>query len=127
MVRAIQRGLEFYLDRELISENRATYAPWLRLHFPVHYYYDALVGLDIVTSLGRGSDPRLTKALDWLEGRRNPDGSWNLDAVHPDLEDDAYIEGMGTPFFSFGLEFPGRPSRWITATALKVLHRAGRI
>jgi hypothetical protein len=127
MDRAIERGLEFYLDRELMYENRATYAPWLRLHFPVHYYYDVLVGLDIVTSLGRGSDPRVRKALDWLEGRRNPDGSWNLDVVHPDLEDDDYIEGMNTPFFSMGLEFPRRPSRWITVTALKVLHRAGRI
>jgi hypothetical protein len=127
MDRAVERGLEFYLDRELMHENRTTYAPWLRLHFPVHYYYDVLVGLDIVTSLGKGGDTRLTKALDWLEGRRNPDGSWNLDAVHPDLEDDAYIEGMSSPFFSLGLEFPRRPSRWITVTALKVLHRAGRI
>jgi Prenyltransferase and squalene oxidase repeat len=127
MARAVHRGLEFYLDRELMHEDHATYAPWLRLHFPVHYYYDVLVGLDIATSLGKGGDPRLTKALDWLERRRNPDGSWNLDIVHPDLEDDEYLEGMGTPFFSLGLEFPGRPSRWITVTALKVLHRAGRI
>jgi len=127
MVRAIQRGIDFYRDRELMQENGETYAPWLRLHFPVHYYYDVLVGLDLMTALGDATDPRLTKALDWLEARRNPDGSWNLDAVHPDLEDDAYIEGMGTPFFSLGLEFPRRPSRWITVTALNVLHRAGRI
>lgn len=127
MRHAIRRGLEFYLDRELMYENGATYAPWLRLHFPVHYYYDVLVGLDLATSFGKGGDPRLTKALDWLEGRRNPDGSWNLDAVHPDLEDEAYLEGMGTPFFSLGFEFPRRPSRWITLTALRVLHRAGRI
>jgi len=127
MNRAIQRGLEFYLDRELMFEKGATYAPWLRSHFPVHYYYDVLVGLDIVTALGKGSDPRLAKALDWLEARRNPDGSWNLDAVHPDLGDDDYLAGVGTPFFSLGLEFPGRPSRWTTVTALKVLRRAGRI
>ncbi len=127
MRRSIDRGLEFYLDRELMREKGPVYGPWLRTHYPVHYYYDVLVGLDVVTSLGAGSDRRLTKALDWLEGRRNADGSWNLDALHPDQEDDAYMAGMGTPYFSVGVEFPGRPSRWITITALQVLQRAGRL
>ncbi len=127
MRRSIERGLAFYLDRELMDEGDLPYAPWLRLHFPVHYYYDVLVGLDLATALGKGDDPRLTRALDWLEGRRNPDGSWNLDALHPDVEEDAYLEGLGTPFFPLGVEFPGRPSRWITVTALKVLYRAGRL
>ncbi len=125
--RAIDRGLEFYLQRELMNEGVGAYAPWLRLHFPVYYHYDVLVGLDLVTSLGKAGDVRLTKALDWLERRRNPDGSWNLDALHPDLENEADLQGMGTPFFSLGLEAAGRPSRWITATALGVLRRAGRI
>ncbi len=127
MREAIRRGLEFYLDRELMYEDGATYAPWLRAHFPVHYYYDVLVGLDLVTSLGATGDPRLNRALDWLEKKRNPDGSWNLDVLHPDVEDEAYFDGVGTPFFALGLEFPRRPSRWITITALKVLRRAGRL
>jgi len=86
----------------------AAYAPWFRLHYPVHYYYDILVGLDVVTALGRGDDPRLRPALAWLEERPNRDGRWNLDALHPDLEDEGYLKGMRTPYFSFGLEFsPG--------------------
>jgi hypothetical protein len=125
--RAIDRGMEFYLDRELLYENGATYAPWLRLHYPVHYFYDVLVGLDVATALGRGSDPRLGKALNWLEQRRNRDGSWKLEALHPDVEDAEYLEGMRTPYFALGLEFPGCPSRWITTTALAVLRRAGRL
>ena len=127
MRRAIERGLKFYLDRQLMDEDGAMYAPWFRLHFPVHYHYDLLVGLDLVTSLGNGSDPRLTRALDWLEERRNADGSWNLDALHPDLENEADVEGMGTPFFSLGFEVAHRPSRWITLTALTVLRRARRV
>lgn len=125
--KAIDRGLEFFLDRELMHEDGATYAPWLRLHYPVHYYYDVLAGLDFVMALEKADDPRLQPALAWLEGRRNRDGTWNLDALHPDLEDEAYLRGMRTPYFSFGLEFPGRPSRWITTTALTVLRRAGRL
>jgi len=122
--RAIERGAEFYLDRALLREGPTPYAPWMRLHFPVHYYYDLLVGLDVLTSLGYGDDPRMRSALHRLEDKRNLDGSWNLDALHPDSEDPAYqIRG---PFYPFGLEVPGRPSRWITTTALTVLKRAGR-
>ncbi len=122
--RAIERGADFYLDRGLLREGRTAYAPWYRLHYPVHYYYDLLVGLDVLTSLGYGDDPRMRPALDRLERMRNRDGSWNLDAHHPDSEDPNYQ--MRGPFYPFGLEVPGRPSRWITTTALLVLERAGR-
>ena len=122
--RAIERGAAFYLDRGLVREGRTKYAPWFRLHYPVHYYYDLLVGLDVLTALGYGDDPRIRPALDTLERMRNRDGSWNLDAHHPDSEDPTYQ--FRGPFYPFGLEVPGRPSRWITTTALTVLKRAGR-
>jgi len=123
VLRAIERGAEFYLDRGLLREGRP-YAPWTRLHYPVHYYYDLLVGLDVLTALGYGDDPRMRPALDRLEAMRNRDGSWNMDALHPDTEDPDYQ--FRGPFYPLGLEVPGRPSRWITTTALLVLKRAGR-
>jgi len=124
VLRAIERGAEFYLQRRLFREGPTPYRPWFRLHYPVHYYYDILVGLDVLTSLGYGNDPRMGPALDRLEARRNPDGRWNMDALHPDTEDPAYQ--FRGPFYPLGLEVPGRPSRWITTTALTVLKRAGR-
>ena len=124
VLRAIERGAEFYLQRRLFREGRTPYRPWFRLHYPVHYYYDILVGLDVLTSLGYGDDPRMGPALDRLEGMRNRDGSWNMDALHPDTEDPGYQ--FRGPFYPLGLEVPGRPSRWITTTALTVLARAGR-
>lgn len=122
--RAVERGAEFYLERGLLREGRTPYPPWMRLHYPVHYYYDLLVGLDVLTSLGYGDDRRMGPALDRLEDKRNRDGSWNLDALHPDSEDPSYHDNF--PFYPLGLEVPGRPSRWITTTALAVLKRAGR-
>ena len=122
--RAIARGAEFYLDRGLLREGRGTYAPWRRLHFPNHYYYDFLVGLDFLTALGYGDDRRLRPALDLLESKRRADGRWNLDAYHPDVDDPSYRPA--DPFFPFALELAGQPSRWITTTALVVLRRAGR-
>jgi hypothetical protein len=123
---AIQRGAEFYLERGLLTErDGTTAAPWHRLHYPVHYYYDLLVGLDVLTALGYGGDERLNGPLDTLEGKRNRDGTWNLEASHPDLEpDDTYRPR--TPHYPVALEPVGFPSRWITLTALKVLRRAGR-
>jgi hypothetical protein len=126
--RAIERGAEFYLEKELSREGSDRYEPWFRLHYPVHYYYDLLVGLDVLTSLGFGNDPRLRPALDWLESRRRPDGRWPLDALHPDVPESLPFVGGGDqpPFFALGLEEPGHASRWITTTALSVLRRAGR-
>ena len=122
--RSIERGAEFYLRRGLLREGRTAYAPWRRLHYPNHYFYDVLVGLNFLTALGYGDDPRIRPALNLLERKRNRDGSWNLDAHHPDSEDPGY-RPRG-PFYPFGLEIPGQPSRWITTTALTVLKRVGR-
>jgi prenyltransferase/squalene oxidase-like repeat protein len=122
--RSVAAGAEFYLSRGLLHEGDA-YEPWLRLHYPHHYYYDLLVGLEVLTALGYASDPRLAPALDLLEARRRPDGAWNLDAAHPDLPADEEYQ-VRTPYYPFVLETPGRPSRWITLNALAVLQRAGR-
>ncbi|MCI4364790.1 MAG: terpene cyclase/mutase family protein [Thermoplasmata archaeon] len=123
--RAIVRGAEFYLERGLLTEkDGSTYAPWHRLHYPVHYYYDLLVGLDTLTALGYGEDPRLRPALEELLAKRNPDGTWSWDAVHPDLApDDPYHPRP--PVYPFLLEHPGIPSRWATYLSLRVLLRSG--
>ena len=51
MKSAVERGAEFYLERELHRQG-ARYEPWYRFHYPHHYYYDLLVGLDFLTALG---------------------------------------------------------------------------
>ena len=122
---AVESGARFYLDRHLLEEGEP-YAPWERLHFPTHYYYDYLVGLEMLTQLGYTGDPRLRPALDRLESRRNPDGTWNVDASHPDLPPGEPYQ-LEAPHYPFVLETAGRPSRWITLNALRVLRAAGRV
>lgn len=119
--RSIDRGAEFYLRRGLMNEGPVRYPPWFRIHYPNHYYYDLLVGLRILTRLGHGSDARLRPALRWLETKRRRDGTWALDADHPDL--DAKLGGYAVsgPVFPLRLEPPGEPSRWATVEALSVL------
>jgi len=125
--RSVERGAEFYLRRRLMHEGRSRYRPWFRFHYPVHYYYDLLVGLDVMTALGFGADRRIDPALAILEGKRRADGRWNLDAIHPDIAAaDSYF--VGPPFEPFPaipvrLEKPGGASKLITLRALRVLMR----
>jgi hypothetical protein len=125
----VERGAEFYLDRELHRQG-SRYEPWYRFHWPVHYYYDLLVGLDVLTALGYGEDPRLEFALAHLRKKRRPDGRWNLDAVHPDVGAKAlrwYAEHPKDRPTPLALETVGRPSKMITLRALAVLSRTGGI
>ena len=117
---SVERGAEFYLERGLLREGRTRYVPWERLHYPIHYYYDVLVGLETLQRLGYGDDPRLGPAKDLLRRKRRPDGTWPLEAVHPDLGRGAnYDVDPGTR--RFAMERVGAASRWITLRALSVL------
>jgi len=122
MKAAVERGAEFYLKRKLHREGKH-YDPWYRFHYPNHYYYDVLVGLDVITALGYSDDPRLKEALKIMTERKRKDGRWNLDSVHPDApyaKDPKYAKRL-TPH---SLEKARRPSKMITLRALTVAKRA---
>ncbi len=122
---AIERGCEFYLERHLFREGKR-YDPWFRFHYPTHYFYDVLVGLDVLTRLGYAGDRRLGPALKLLTEKRRPDGTWILDRVHPDVGRSLRKDYRGTEIHGWSLEPPGKPSKWITLTARAVLARVDR-
>ncbi|MDG6907313.1 MAG: hypothetical protein JRN20_16190 [Nitrososphaerota archaeon] len=122
---AVDRAAEFFLERELHKQGDH-YEPWYRFHYPVHYYYDLLVGLDFMTELGYGSDRRMSHAIEMLNKKMRSDGRWLLDAVHPDVEGgmkDWYKRHPYKVPTPFALEQVGRPSKMITFRALDVLKR----
>ncbi len=127
MTACVERGAEFYLERELHRQGDR-YEPWYRFHWPTHYYYDLLVGLDCLTALGYGQDPRLGFALELLRSKRRPDGRWNLDAAQPDPDPESAAWYAAHPDRrppSLEFETPGRPSKMITLRARTVLSRIG--
>lgn len=129
MTKSAERGAEFFLERKLFQEGETRYEPWFRFHFPTHYYYDILVGLDILTSLGYADDRRLRPALEALMRRQTVDGKWVLDAVHPDVDGEAkegYMKYEPHWPIPFVLEKVGEPSKMITLRALRVLARVNR-
>ncbi|MFB0514104.1 MAG: nitrogen fixation protein NifH, partial [Candidatus Bathyarchaeia archaeon] len=87
---------------------------WLNLSFPWFYRYNILRGLDVLTKLGYIEDERLSDAVQLLLQKRRPDGKWILES--------APIGRMQA-----NLETVGKPSRWITLYALRVLKRLHKL
>jgi hypothetical protein len=112
-VREARRGGEEYLLERGLFRRRSTGAvvspDYLDFAFPYYWHYDVLAALDYFRRSGAKPDPRLADAVAVVRSKRQPDGRWLLDRVHPgrvhfDLEDGA-----------------GEPSRWNTLRALRVL------
>lgn len=125
--RAVEKGAEFYL-RKSMDQQGGRYEPWYRFHYPVHYYYDLLVGLDFMTALGYCGDERLAGAVALLKEKRGKDGRWVLDKVHPDVEGgmaEWYSKHANQAPTPFALEKPGKPSKMVTFRAMLVLKRLG--
>jgi hypothetical protein len=51
----------------------------MKLHYPAYWHYDLLVGLRTLAGSAGLSDPRTADALDVLESKRRPDGTWRCE------------------------------------------------
>jgi hypothetical protein len=118
MKRAVERGAEFLLVHRLFKADHHNYKiinkSWLKLSFPWFYRYNILRGLDVLTKLGYVEDERLGDAVEVLLQKRRLDGKWTL-------------ESAPTGRMQTNLEIVGKPSKWITLYALKVLKRLRKL
>jgi len=114
MKETIEKGAEFLLMHRLFKADHHNFAvinqSWLKLGFPRFYGYNVLRGLDVLTKLGYVEDERLDDAVKVVLQKRMPDGRWIL-------------ESAPTGRMHVNLEPVGKPSKWITLTALRVLKR----
>jgi len=114
MSHAVERGAEFFLVHRLFKADHHNYKvinqSWLKLGFPWFYGYNFLRGLDVLTKLGYVEDERLSDAVQLLLQKRRQDGKWVLES--------APIGRMQA-----NIEVVGKPSKWITLIALRVLKR----
>ncbi|MCU7725441.1 hypothetical protein ODJ79_17075 [Actinoplanes sp. KI2] len=112
VTKARRRGEEYLLERNLFRR-RSTGAParddYLRLSFPPRWHYDVLRGLEHFRAAGDPPDPRVTEAVEVVRSKRQPDGAWPLENTHRGKVHFALEDG------------DGRPSRWNTLRALRVL------
>jgi len=114
MKRAIERGAEFILMHRLYKADHHDFKVinrhWMRFGFPWFYGYDVLRGLSVLTNLGCINDDRLGDAVKLMIQKRQPDGKWLL-------------ETAPTGRMQANIETVGKPSKWITLNALRVLKR----
>jgi hypothetical protein len=112
------RGQEYLLERrlfrrrstgEVIERDRKGGAAWTRFAFPTWWHYDVLRGLEYLRRAGVAPDERVAEAIDLVESKRDGDGRWPLEVRYPGVMPVEIDEGEG------------RPSRWNTLRALRVL------
>jgi hypothetical protein len=114
-IAARRRGEEYLLERRLFrrkSTGDIIDKSWLQFSYPTRRHYDVLRALDYFRAAGRLSDPRLTEAIQLLRSKQRPDGTWLLENTHPGAVHFALEDG------------DGRPSRWNTLRALRILAAA---
>jgi hypothetical protein len=93
---------------------------WANLRYPQYWHYGVLDALRILGILGLLSDPRAADALDLLEQKRSPDGTWRVEG--------AYWTSVGGTGGNAEVVDWGRsgPNEMVTLNALRVLRQAGR-
>lgn len=113
------RGHEYLLERrlfrrrstgEVIERDRKGGSAWASFAFPTWWHYDVLRGLEYFRSAGVAYDERMAEAIEVVASKRDGDGFWPLATRYPGVMLVEMDEGEG------------RPSRWNTLRALRVLN-----
>jgi hypothetical protein len=85
---------------------------WFRFGFPVFYVTDVLQTAEALTEAGYGGDPRLAATYDLIQSKRDKAGRWKMEY---------HYRGKTLA----DVEQPGKPSKWVTLRALRVLQGGG--
>jgi len=115
--KAIATGLEFLLSKDpAMADYPMGYSTkpsqsWFRFGFPQFYVTDVLQNLEVLTSFGYGADPRLSAAMNLVAGKQDQQGRWKMEYTY-NGKTWAHIEEKG------------KPSKWVTLRALRVLKHA---
>jgi hypothetical protein len=102
-------GAVIYSDQKSGSGGGGDHPAWTRFAFPTWWHYDVLRGLDYLRRAGVAPDERVAEAIDLVASKRDAEGRWPLEVRYPGERLIELDDGEG------------RPSRWNTLRALRVL------
>ena len=109
--KAIASSQEFILLHQLYLSDRTgeiINKDFLKLSYPRRWRYDILSALDYFQYAQVPWDERIQRAIDILLKKQNKNGTWNVQAKHAGQT-------------HFDMEKAGKPSRWNTLRALRIL------
>jgi hypothetical protein len=107
-----RRGEAYLLERQLFrrkSTGEVVNPSWLQFSFPTRRHYDVLRALEYFREAGDPPAQRVDEAIQLLRSKHQHIGTWLLENTHPGKVH-FMLEGGD-----------GRPSRWNTLRALRVL------
>jgi hypothetical protein len=107
---SIEKAQNFLLSYNLFldkSSKKPIKKDWLLFSYPNYWHYDILTALDYFREIDFKSES-LFDAIEFIQKKQNKDGTWNLQNKHKGL---TYFE----------MEEVGKPSRWNTLRALRIL------
>jgi len=111
--KATKDGQEFLLKHNLYKSDKTgkiISKKFTMLSFPSRWHYDILRALDYFQQSDFNRDDRIQDALNLLKTKQRKDGTWPLQEKHPGR-------------VHFDMERSGKPSRWNTLRALRVLKK----
>ncbi|MEO9870618.1 hypothetical protein [Ekhidna sp.] len=114
---AQKSSIEFILQHQLFISDRTgdiIRKDFLKLSYPCRWRYDILKALDYFQYSKTPWDNRMEEAMKVLLKKRNKDQTWNVQAKHPGQ-------------VHFEMEKAGKPSRWNTLRAMRILRRFSKI
>ena len=135
MQRAIEVGAEFLLSRDpAVADYPYTErvsSTWFKFGFPLSYWSDVLETTAVLVELGYGGDgstepsgrasgrglaevPRLANAFQFILSKQDAQGRWKLENT---LNGKMWAD----------IEKKGKPSKWVTLRALRVLKRVEQV
>jgi hypothetical protein len=112
IIKSRDRAIEFLLEHQLYKSHRTGKTVdnrMIRFTFPTRWRYDILRCLDFFMECHVPKDERMNDAIGITQKRQKKEGFWIQNSAYP-----------GQVFFE--MEETGKPSRWNTLRALRVLN-----
>jgi hypothetical protein len=109
---AIEAGVDFLLSYDVA---RADYpykervnSSWFKFGYPMGYVTDVLLNLEVLAEAGCGGDSRLDEAIELVLSKQDAQGRWPMEYSY---NGKMWID----------VEEKGKPSKWVTLRAVRVL------
>ena len=120
---AVANAAGFLLRHRVVFSHRTgelAHPVFLKLRYPPYWHYDLLVGLRTLAASTRLADARTADALDIVESKRRPDGTWHTEG--------RWWKRPGSKGSNVeAIDWGDAANQILTEQAESVLHLAGRL
>jgi hypothetical protein len=124
---AADKASEVFLQRNLFKRKRdgqIIHPEFITLHYPCYWHYDILFGLKVMAEAGFINDNRCNEALDLLQSKQLKDGGFPAEKRYYQITDKII---SGRSVVKWGITSKRQMNEFVTADALHVLKKAGRL